>query len=281
MNMKFSIEEAVSKRYSVRNYSDQVIEEQLKNEIQDFVAHLENPFGPQVKFHYLEFQDGDKNEKLGTYGVIKGAKNYIGATIQNKPEALLALGYEFETLILYLASVDIGTCWLGGTFDRKGFANAMNVGDDELFPIITPYGYAAEKKHIKELAMRKMIKADQRKEWEELFYKNDFSTPLAKETAGEFAFALEMVRLGPSASNKQPWRLVIEEDTVHFYEYSTPGYSKSFSYDIQRIDMGIAAAHFDHAVKEEGFKGTFEVQEEPKIELPKNINYVFSWKPIQ
>jgi nitroreductase len=278
MNIKFSIEEAVNKRYSVRNYADQVIEDELKKEIQNVVSHLENPFGPQVKFHYLEFQDGDNNEKLGTYGVIKGAKNYIGATIQNKPMALLALGYEFESLILYLASVDIGTCWLGGTFDRKGFANAMNVGDDELFPIITPYGYAAEKKHIKELAMRKMIKADQRKEWKELFYKNDFSTPLTKETAGEFAFALEMVRLGPSASNKQPWRIVLDEGIFHFYEYSTPGYSKSFSYDIQRIDMGIAAAHFDHAVKEKGFKGYFEVLEEPKIDVPKNIQYVFSWK---
>ena len=42
--------------------------------------------------------------------------------------------------------------------------------------------------------------------------------------------------------------------------------------------MGIAATHFDHAVKEQGLKGCFEVQEEPKIELPKNIQYVFSWK---
>jgi hypothetical protein len=42
--------------------------------------------------------------------------------------------------------------------------------------------------------------------------------------------------------------------------------------------MGIAAAHFDHAVKEKGFKGYFEVLEEPKIDVPKNIQYVFSWK---
>lgn len=58
--------------------------------------------------------------------------------------ALGALGYELEALILYLAHLEIGSCWLGGTFNRKGFAKAMNIGEGEMFPIIIPYGYAAK-----------------------------------------------------------------------------------------------------------------------------------------
>ena len=151
--------------------------------------------------------------------------------------ALEALGCELEAVILFLAHLGLGTCWLGGTFDRKGFAAAMKIGEGELFPIITPYGYAAEKKHIKEIAMRKLIKADHRKNWDELFYMNDFNTPLHKEEAGDFAFALEMVRLGPSASNKQPWRILLKDGAWHFYEYKEPNYSSIFSYDIQRVDI--------------------------------------------
>ena len=41
--------------------------------------------------------------------------------------------------------------------------------------------------------------------------------------------------------------------------------------------MGIAAAHFDHAVKEKGVQGDFKVITDLKLDLPQNIEYVFSW----
>lgn len=277
MNIKFSIEDAVKKRYSVRNYEKREIEQDKKESIKAFIDSLENPFGRKVNFHYLDGKEMENKRKLGTYGVIKGAERYIGTTIGKEPMSLEALGYELETLILYLADLNLGTCWLGGTFNREGFAKAMDVGEDEMFPIITPYGYAAKKKHIKEIGMRKMIKADQRKGWDQLFYKNDFQSPLGKSEAGDLEFPLEMVRLGPSASNKQPWRILLIDNACHFYEYKEPGYSDRFPYDIQRIDMGIAAAHFDLAVKEEEIKGHFDTEYQPELKLPENMEYVFSW----
>jgi len=277
VNINFSIEEAVKKRYSVRNYKEQEVELVKRKAIESFVHSLDNPFGKKVSFHFLDNEDVDNQEKLGTYGVIKGAKQYIGTSIKLEPMSIEALGYELEAVILYLAHLGIGTCWLGGTFNRKGFAKAMDIGESEVFPIITPYGYAATKKHIKEIAMRKMIQADQRKKWNELFYLNDFQSPLTKEEAGGFAFPLEMVRLGPSASNKQPWRILLKDNVCHFYEYKEPRYSDSFPYDIQRVDMGIAAAHFDFAVKEKELKGYFDISFEPEVELFDHMEYVFSW----
>ncbi|HCX64823.1 MAG TPA: nitroreductase [Eubacteriaceae bacterium] len=277
MNIDFSIEEAVNKRYSVRNYKDRDVKEEEVDSIRNFIDSLNNPFGKKVNFHFLDQNKDQQQGKLGTYGVIKGARRYIGTTITLEPMALEALGYEFETLVLYLAHLGIGTCWLGGTFDRKAFAHAMDIPEGELFPIMSPYGYAAEKKHIKEAAMRKMIKADHRKEWTELFFHDDFDTPLTKEQAGDLKFALEMVRLGPSASNKQPWRILRTENGLHFYEDKEPGYSKAFPYDIQRVDMGIAAAHFDFSVQEEKISGHFETDFAPDISVPKHMEYVFSW----
>ncbi|RBP65323.1 putative nitroreductase [Alkalibaculum bacchi] len=277
MDIDFSIEEVVKKRYSVRNYKDVKIESEKINEIKVFIDSLDNPFGKEVDFHLFHMEDSNEKKKLGTYGVIKGAKNYIGTTIKLEPMTLEALGYEFEAVVLYLAHLGLGTCWLGGTFDRKGFAHAMNIKEGELLPIISPYGYAAEKKHIKELAMRKMIKADYRKNWNELFFMKDFNTPLSIEDAGDFAFPLEMVRLAPSASNKQPWRVVVENNVLHFYEQKEPGYSDVFPYDIQRVDLGIAAAHFDFSVKQKGIKGQFKIESPSEITLPKNIEYAFSW----
>ena len=86
-----------------------------------------------------------------------------------------------------------------------------------------------------------------------------------------------MVRLGPSASNKQPWRIVKIDSFYHFYEYKEPGYSNMFSYDIQKIDMGIAAAHFHLAMMEKGRRVKIILNGDPNIKVPKNIEYVFSW----
>lgn len=277
MYLDFSIETAVTKRYSVRNYSEREIEEEKRKAIEMFIASLDNPFGRKVKFHYFNREDSGEKIRLGTYGVIKGARNYVGASIKLEPMALEALGYEFEAMVLYLAQLGLGTCWLGGTFNRKGFANVLKVEEGDILPVISPYGYAADKKHLIELAMRRISKADQRKNWDELFFAKDFNTPLDKKKSGDLAFPLEMVRLGPSASNKQPWRILVEESACHFYELKVPGYSDIFSYDIQRIDMGIAAAHFDFSTKEKGIMGQFKTNLTPKIKLPQNMEYRFTW----
>jgi len=276
LNIEFSIEQAVKKRYSVRNYSEQQIEAEKVKAIELFVDGLDNPFGKEVTFHFLD-NEMKGQKKLGTYGVIKGAKRFIGASITEEPMALEALGYELETVMLYLAHLGLGTCWLGGTFNRISFATAMEIEEGKLFPAITPYGYSAANMHRVETMMRKVIKADHRKPWNKLFFNRDFQTHLTKEEAGELEFPLEMLRLGPSASNKQPWRILLKDGACHFYEYKEPGYSDRFTYDIQRIDMGIAAAHFDLSAREKGMKGHFDTACKPELTLPVNMLYVYSW----
>lgn len=278
MNLNFPIEETVRKRYSVRNYSDQPVDATTLDDLKSFIKTLHNPFGKQINFHFLDLKETQPTEKLGTYGVIKGARHFVGTTIKEEPMVFEALGYEFEVLVLYLASKGLGTCWLGGTFNRGGYASAMNLDADDLFPIMSPFGYPADKKHIKELAMRKVIKADQRVPFDKLFFHENFETPLSEDIAGDYKSALEMVRLGPSASNKQPWRLLLKEGVFHFYEYKTPGYSNSFSYDIQQIDMGIAAAHFHLYALEHNLNGRFD-QVAPALNLPEHMIYRFSWIP--
>ena len=277
MKIHFDVKDIVVKRVSVRNYTSQSISEETMINIKEFIQNLSNPFNVKVDYHFLNLDDSQQPQKLGTYGVIKGAVQYIGASIKLEPYALEALGYEMEVLILYLTHLGLGTCWLGGTFDRKGFSRGMNIDSNQIFPIITPVGYSEEKRHITEIAMRKLIKADQRKPWEKLFFVNDFSTPLTNDEGNDYNFAFEMVRLGPSASNKQPWRIVIINQVFHFFEHKDPGYSDIFPYDLQRIDMGIALAHFELAMKEKGVHGQLRINLNPNIELPSNIHYSFSW----
>ena len=277
MRINFALEEAVKARSSVRNYADREIEPDKMEAIRRFVEALDNPFHQEVSFHWLMPEALPAGQKLGTYGVIKGAKRFIGASVLPGPLAMEALGYEMETLILYLAHLGLGSCWLGGTFNRKGFAKAMEIGEDHLFPAITPFGYGAPTRHVTEKLMRSMIQADRRSPWETLFFRDDFSSPLSREEAGDLAFPLDMLRLGPTASNKQPWRVLLKDGALHFYEDKAPGYSDAFAFDIQRIDMGIAAAHADLALRERGIGGRFDPDVRLDVRLPERLVYAFSW----
>lgn len=271
----FSVKDAVTKRYSVRTYDKKTMEPEVKEKIFNFADRLQNPLGPKVRIQFIEKETAANGEKLGTYGVIKGAKSYLGVTVPDEEYAMEALGYDFEKLVLYATSLGIGTCWLGGTFNRSAFTAAMEIKKGELFPILSPIGYPAQKMSFTERIMRKSTKADARMSWKDLFFKGDFQHELSEEEAGEYRFPLEMLRLAPSAVNKQPWRVVADEKSFHFFEKHTLGIEHG-SVDMQRIDVGIGICHFHLAALEKNLDGHFE-RKMPDFEVPKGMTYITSW----
>lgn len=270
----FNLREAVTSRYSVRTYEKKKVEKETRDKLLAYVSAKGNPFGPDIRVQFIEKETAANGEKLGTYGVIKGAKLYIGVTVADKPFAAEAVGYEFERLVLYAASLGLGTCWLGGTFNRSAFTEAMEIKEGELFPILSPLGYPSDKKSLTEKLMRRSIKADDRLPWSELFFTGDFDTPITEEYSGIYSFPLEMLRLAPSAVNKQPWRVLICDDAVHFFKKGGM-VSELGSLDMQRIDLGIAMCHFDLAAQDIGLSGHFEIKN-PYINAP-GLQYIASW----
>jgi nitroreductase len=121
--------------------------------------------------------------------------------------------------------------------------------------------------------MRKGVKADSRFDFEELFFDGSFDQPLTKEKAGKLSDALEGVRLAPSAVNKQPWRVLVTGDKVHFYEKRSKGYLSEDGWDRQKIDMGIALCHFGLVMRECGSAVSFEIAD-PSIPVPEDTFYI-------
>lgn len=273
-----SLDTLVKRRYSVRTYTSKPIPQSVKEEIEAYIKTLSSPFPAKPTFTLVETAVAENGAKLGTYGMVKGASNFIVSQVKDEPYAVEALGYEFEQLILFLTTLHLGTCWLGGTFDRAEFAKALGEADQSLIPAISPYGYF-EKKTLRESFMRSFVHADSRKPWNTMFFDGDFNTPLSQAAAGPYAQLLEMLRLAPSASNKQPWRVVRQSGSYHFYEQRTPGYSDTFKFDMQGIDMGIAACHFQLSAQEQGIGGKFDLNAAPALTLPANTIYKFSWIP--
>jgi len=273
----FPVKETVEKRKSIRTYLSEPLSEADREKIIAFTESLsreESFFDCKIRIRLFDVDKEISNKDLGTYGVIKNARTYLGVAAEKSPTAMEAVGYSFEKLVLYAQSLGLGTCWLGGTFNRGEFARAMQIKENEFFPIASPLGYPAPKSHTVNKVMRMAIKADKRKEWDKLFFDGDFSKPLTKEEAGEWAYPLEMVRLAPSAANKQPWRIVRRKNVWHFYEKKEMSSSEN---DIQRLDVGIALCHFELAAKEKGLRGKMQVLAKPDIETEENMLYIFSF----
>ena len=276
MNLSFPIEKTVKERHSVRTYENRALSAEVRNKIEAYTTGLTNPFSIDITFELLKKHISGDGEKLGTYGVIKGAQDFIAASVSKDELSLEALGYSFEELVLYATSLGLGTCWLGGTFDHNSFATAMNLKAGEVIPCISPIGYPVGKKRFLESIMSKVVKSDQRMDWSKLYFQQGFTQPLTKEEAGEYAFPLEMMRLAPSAVNKQPWRVIKDKDIYHFYKESTLKKDEE-KVDIQRVDMGIGACHFHMAAMEKGLAGRFEKLATPDIQTPDQMFYTFSW----
>lgn len=275
MNGK-SIKDVIAKRYSARNYQAVKIDNTTIDQIKQYGKAIVGPFQEKVRFEIVDQSDiNNKDGKIGTYGIIKGAPSYILGFVEKGEHDLEQLGYAFEELILYLTSLELGTCWLGGTFNKKGLLQNITLRENEVLPAITPVGYIKNKKHLLDSAIRLIAGSDKRKSWSEVFFKDSFDMPLEKEEAGNYEAALEMVRIAPSASNKQPWRILKKGDNYHFYLQSTKGYSKTFGYNIQKLDMGIAMCHFELTAKESGEKGFWN--KEDNILKQDGMEYIITW----
>jgi nitroreductase len=281
-----SITEIIRERYSCRNYQTTPISADHQANLKQFIADLgPGPFGTPQRFALVAATEHDRSalKKLGTYGYIKNSPGFIVGATQSGEFDLEDFGYQMERIILEATRFGLGTCWLGGTFTKSSFPQKISARDDELVPAVSSIGYPAGQRRWMETIRRPDSTIERRQPWEILFFDRGFDRPLTKADAGRFADPLEMLRLGPSASNKQPWRFVRNNGHWHLYLQRTPGYRERFLVrlatvaDIQRLDIGIAMAHFELTARELGLPGGWQCQE-PDIQKPDELTeYVVSW----
>lgn len=282
MEYSRSIIEIIQERSSRRSYTPQPVETEKLGMLRDSFATLEGPFGGKARFVILDttgWGEGKINA-LGTYGTIQGASLFIVGILRRNEHDMEDFGYQFEKIILRATDLGLGTCWIGGIFNRSRFAGKSGVREDEVLPAISPLGYATPKRSVADSVIRWSAGSRNRRPWRELFFHGSFDLALPDGAAGRYLDPLEMLRLGPSASNRQPWRVVREQgrDLFHFYLRRSKGYDKLIkAVDLQRLDMGIAMSHFELTARELGLGGRW-VNMPPSLDpLPERTEYVQSW----
>lgn len=219
--------------------------------------------GPEIIVSEGKTQAG--GEKLGAYGMVKGARCFAVGACGPGDYDQLALGFCLERFIVMCTAAGLGSCWLGATFTHGRFqryydSHCSAEGKGLEVKAVSPLGHQAPKARWGERIVRWMAKSDSRKPFGELF--SGVQAPPAampeQVARGEIdlrdmsarklvALGLEMTRLAPSSSNSQPWRGEVNEKAgaITVTLRSTAGAMGGFL----MLDMGIALFHFTETLR--------------------------------
>lgn len=259
-----NIIQAMKERRSVRSFNGKPLSPEMAADLEKAIHESYTLFGGKISIRLKSF-DLQGDFKPSTYGVIKGASDFFLMAMGDDEDSAITAGFQFEQIVLKAWQLGLGTCWIAGTYKGSQFDERETWPDGESLKIICPVG-VPEKPRMFEKMMRKMAGSDNRKPFADLFFKDDFARPLARDD--KFGESLEMLRLAPSSTNSQPWRVLVTGNRVLFY-YKP-------KYEISVIDMGIGICHFYETEKFNGFDGSFSKDPDHPAP-PENWKYLISY----
>jgi len=188
---------------------------------------------------------------IGAYGKVTGAPHLLAVIADESGARATAhahAGYIGEAAVLEATALGLDTCWVGGFFDPARVDAVVPTSGGERVIAVSPVGLATDGLSTTEKTMRTMAGAHKR-------------LPLSTIApgAGDGAWpawalaAAECVRLAPSAVNRQPWRLRLEDGALIVARDSAIEMPKV----TRALDCGIAMLHAELGARDAGASGTW------------------------
>ncbi|MFW9810338.1 MAG: nitroreductase family protein [Candidatus Thorarchaeota archaeon] len=244
--------EAIFLRHSHRKYSGEVPNDKLI----DRIERVCSDFKPFQGARAVLVKDSGKD-------VFKGAVGEFFYKVTETPYYIVFIGdmgvldvqaitgYLGEGIILEATALGLNTCWVGGFYRQEGIMKHIDLRDDERILGITPVGYSKDENDRVGVSS----KPYRRKEVEKLILSGEI------EDKNWVRSAVEAVRVAPSAGNRQPWRIEIQEDSISI---STNSKRKDFRIS-RRLDCGIAMLHLELGALSNNVPGHWEFLENPQV----------------
>jgi len=219
--------EAIKNRVSRRVYTKEPLARSQVSKIENWITEINKQSGLTC----MLLEDGGKAfSSFGkSYGMFKNVRSII--VMKGKAGDLNLkekVGYYGEELVLRITGLQLGTCWVGGTFDEKSIPKQA---DDELVCVI-PVGNVEGKLSLRENLMYKATHGKVKPISERL-------SSDVEDLPGWVSAGMEAVLLAPSAVNSQKARF--------YYEKGTVSADTVNNYRFDMIDLGIAKKHFEIA----------------------------------
>ena len=256
--------ESISKRISIREYSDEQIKPELCDKIDAFIDKInkeEDIFKSKSRFLLMR----EDFSRIWTYGFIGGNKYWLcGCTDKDNEESEIGYGYKMEKIILYLTSLGLNTCWLGGTYTSSCFTKALNLNDKtEKLVCVSPVGY----KHPSKIGLISYFAKRGRNDISKNFFLEKPSQPMSYDKCTFFnKNIIEGIRWLPTARNRQDYAILFIEHNAHVFAVGDGMCSL--------CDGGIAMAHLEISCLGNGVNGHWEKLNNVCDGIPENWRYL-------
>lgn len=242
--------DAVNYRTSRRAYINKQLEIKDISEIKELIYKINEETG--LNFQFIE--DCSKLFKgfSASYGMIKGLNSCIALVVnKNIEDYKTKVGYYGEMLVLESTCMNLGTCWIGGTYDKNECKKYIDINQDEELICVIAVGEVSEDKSIREKLISKMNKS--RKSFDQILLEKDTELLPSWIKVG-----IEFVIKSPSALNKQPVGYSFLDNEIKAYKVSD-------KYEYEDIDLGISMLHFELGSKSQNHSGNWNYINGEKI----------------
>lgn len=207
--------EIMKQRHSVRQYTQQPIEQEKRMVLNQMIASINQEAGLHIQMIYDDPKCFDSF--MAHYGKFTGVRNYIALVGKKSPKLDETLGYYGEKLVLQAQELGLNTCWVALT---HGKSKAL-VGKGEKLVCLISVGYgvtqgtAHKNKPLPELCNQ----TDSMPDW--------------------FLNGMNAALLAPTAMNQQKFYFELLPDGTVKATCGTGFYTK--------LDLGIVKYHFEAA----------------------------------
>lgn len=236
--------DVMPQRRSCRVFSDEPLRPVAQSVLRDALASAASLFSDvETSVHVV---DGPAMHRvlpglIGSYGKVRAPQWLLATGRADDDRRYQSAGFVLEPVVLSLAAIGVGTCWIGGSAKRDVFRGVADYPAEHAPTILIAFGNPAKPEgHLREAGTAA------RKPLEELLLGD----------AGEWTSVLDAARTAPSAGNLQPWRFLPDGDRVHAYALVKVPLQYRFMAahlaEMSRLDVGIALAHARLAVAAAG-----------------------------
>lgn len=209
--------QAIQERHSVRAYTEQRIEEEKRQRLNELIRECNEESGLHVRIRY-DNPDGF-DSKLAHYGSFRNVTNYI--ILAGKPSDSLQekCGYYGEKIVLEAQRLGLNTCWVALSFNKTNVKKLIPEGEKLVSVIAIGYGQTQGKPHKSKTLERAMATKGEMPDW--------------------FKKGAEAALLAPTAINQQKFKMGIKNGNPVIRIAGRGSYTK--------IDLGIVKYHFEVA----------------------------------
>ena len=265
--------DAILARRSVRRYERVPLDDTSLSRVREIVAEVK-PLVPANQFHAL-LRDAppgtDLNQELGGYGRIVNPPHYLVPYVLGNEHLLEDAGYRVEQIAVGLASMGIGSCFIGAlrrdaeVRSQYDLPQGARIGAFLVFgrPSGGLGGRAANR------LLRVVSGADRKLSTSEIFFEGTFDNPSVPPE--RVAPLIEAARHAPSAVNAQPWRFLWAQEQMHlFVTRNNRRYGRGPQEHYCFHDGGAAMANASLAMEALGLNGRWSMLEGPEPNIPKH-----------